>query len=135
MAVTSLGYSHDWPADLFSLSQLCQNTEVVMVAVRGQGGSCGSAPALVRADPIPVKAQNISQEGKWLVQRDGSLESLMALTSSNITTRRGSSSGLTLRALVLGVPASGPRGALQEACAPLHCVENWLRAPLLACSA
>ena len=39
MAVTSLGYSHDWPAAVFSLSQLCQNTVVVMV-VRGQGGSC-----------------------------------------------------------------------------------------------
>ena len=45
----------------------------------------GSAPALLRADPIPVKAQNVSQEWKWLVGRDGSLESLVALASCNVT--------------------------------------------------
>lgn len=56
---------------------------------------CGSAPALLRADPISVKAQNISQEWKWLVGRDGFFESLVALTSYNVTTGRGSSSGLT----------------------------------------
>lgn len=95
----------------------------------------GSAPALIRADPIPVKAQNVSQEWKWLVGRDGSLDSLVALTSCNVTQRRGSRSGLTLRALVLGAAAAGPWSALQEMCPPLHCAENRVRALLLACSA
>ena len=50
MEVTSLGYSHDWLAAPFFLSQLCQNTVelvgVVMV-VRGQGGSClGLCPSI-----------------------------------------------------------------------------------------
>lgn len=50
MAVTSLGYSHDWPAAPFFLSQLCQNTVVLVVVVmvvRGQGGSClGLCPSI-----------------------------------------------------------------------------------------
>ena len=45
VAVTSLGYSHDWLAAAFFLSQLCQNTAELVV--RGQGGRClGLCPSI-----------------------------------------------------------------------------------------
>lgn len=77
---------------------------MVTAAVRGQGGSCLWPCSSARRDPISCESPERSQEWKWLVRRDGP-QSLVGLTSSNVTTRRGSSSGLTLRALVLGVPA------------------------------